>query len=165
LYGKRLTLVPLTAAHADVLFPFLADTGLWTYTDESAPAGVDALRERYRRLETRRSPDGSQLWLNWALETRDEGFAGLVQATVAVLRDEAAVAYVIARRFWSRGLGTEAVGMLLEFLREQLRVTKAVASVDGRNVPSVRLLRRLGFEGTNDSDLTNLRFELRLTDP
>jgi hypothetical protein len=41
------------------------------FLDQGAPASLDALRERYLRLASRRSADGSQHWLNWALLPRD----------------------------------------------------------------------------------------------
>lgn len=162
--GERLTLAPLVGAHADTLFPLLADDELWKFTGENAPASLEALRDRYRRLESRRSPDRTQLWLNWALESHEHGIAGLVQATVSVDRQEAAVAYVIARRFWARGLGTEAVAMLLTFLRDELHVVRAVATVDARNGASLRLLGRLGFAIAHDDDDRNLRLELQFAE-
>jgi RimJ/RimL family protein N-acetyltransferase len=119
------------------------------------------LRERYRRLEKRRSPDGTALWLNWAVVSGVTA-VGFVQATVAVDLSEAEIAYVIGMPFWSSGIGTEAVRLLLEFLREQLHIRNAVATVDNRNVRSLRLLRRLGFLTTDDSDPENVRLALPL---
>jgi ribosomal-protein-alanine N-acetyltransferase len=104
------------------------------------------LRERYQRLESRRSPDGQELWLNWALERReDDRPVGLVQATVPILHSYADIAYVLGRAFWGRGLAIGAVDAMLDFLRVELHVRTARASVDSRNLPSVRLLERLGF--------------------
>jgi hypothetical protein len=84
LHTQRLTLAPLVVAHADALFPILADPRQLEYLDEGAPTSLDALRERYRKLESRRSGDGREHWLNWALLLREgEGNAiGFVQATV-----------------------------------------------------------------------------------
>ncbi len=157
LRGERTTLAPLVEAHAAVLFPLLADAELWRFTDDEPPTDPAALAQRYRRLESRRSPDGSQLWLNWAVEAEPHGVVGFVQATVTPAEAHADVAYVVARAFASRGYGTDAVRALLAFLAERLGVTAAEATVDDRNAPSLRLLAKLGFAVLDDADPRNVR--------
>ncbi len=53
--------------------------------------------------------------------------------------------YTINPRFQGQGLATEAIGALLTFLFKDRGVHKAVALVDVRNWPSVRVLEKLGF--------------------
>src|SRR5882672_11356745 len=79
---SRLLLEPLTAGHAEALFALLSDAALYTYLPGEPPVSVEALRERYRRLEARRSPDGSELWLNWVGRQHNGAYVGLVEATV-----------------------------------------------------------------------------------
>lgn len=55
----RLALEPQVAAHADEMFVVLADPAIYEHENEP-PASVEWLRERYRRLESRRSPDGRE---------------------------------------------------------------------------------------------------------
>ncbi len=62
-----LRLEPQTAAHADEMFPLLADGEVYRYLDGAPPSSLDALRGRFERLETRRSPDSTELWLNWVV--------------------------------------------------------------------------------------------------
>ena len=162
LHGERTALVPLVEAHAAALFPLLADAGVWRYTDDDPPRDLDQLARRYRRLESRRSPDGAQLWLNWAVEAVPHGVVGFVQATVSPHRAEADVAYVIGRTFWSRGFGTDAVRAMLAFLAAQLAVTRAEATVDERNGASLRVLAKIGFRVVNDTDPRNVRLEMAL---
>ena len=61
-----LTLEPLTVRHADEMFAVLGDPAIYEYENEP-PASLDALRRRYAALESRRSPDGSEGWLNWVI--------------------------------------------------------------------------------------------------
>ena len=157
-----MSLDPLNAGHAETLFPLLREQELWCYTEEDAPANVEALRERYRRWEARRSPDGTELWLNWAVVSHEHGAAGFVQATVSGDREVAEIAYVIGKPFWLLGLGTEAVTVLLAFLHDGLGVRRAVASVDQRNVASLRLLKKLRFAIVDARDVRNLRLERTL---
>jgi RimJ/RimL family protein N-acetyltransferase len=155
------TLEPLKAEHAGELFPLLADEELWSFTDSRPPESEAALRERYRRLESRRSPDRTQEWLNWAVRTND-GIAGFVQATLAVGGDEVEVAYVIARRFQHRGIGRRAVDALIADVTSTRTVTRVVATIDARNLRSIELVRALDFACTDASDPTRLRYERTL---
>jgi RimJ/RimL family protein N-acetyltransferase len=153
-------LVPLVAAHADALFPLLADEELWRFMDERAPAGVALLRARFQRWESRRSPDGRELWLNWALDVRDLGIAGTVQATVRADRSEASIGYTVGKAFWGRGFATEAVRLLVAFLRGDLATERVVATVDEANLASLCVLRHCGFALVDAADPRNVRFEL-----
>lgn len=150
---------PLAANHADALFPILRDVHLWRFVEQGPPKTLAGLRERYSRLENRRSPDGGELWLNWALERReDDQPVGFVQATVPISRSHADIAYVLGRSFWGRGLATDAVGAMLDFLRSELHVHTVRASVDSRNLASVRLLERLAFHIEDATDPSSVWF-------
>lgn len=68
--NARLRLEPLSPDHAEVLFEGLRDRRLYSFIAEEPPASADALRARYTKLATRRSPDGADRWLNWAIRHR-----------------------------------------------------------------------------------------------
>jgi [ribosomal protein S5]-alanine N-acetyltransferase len=147
------------AAHADALYPILADPRQRAFHDDD-PVSLEALRERFRQGESRRSPDGREHWLNWALVLRegDADAVGFVQATVQ--QDcRAWVAYQLATSLWGRGLATEAVRAMIEHLASHCAVTQCMATVDQRNERSWRLLERLGFARADavQSAATNVR--------
>jgi ribosomal-protein-alanine N-acetyltransferase len=141
----RLVLEPLREAHADELFGGLSDARLYAHMPGPPPASVAELRARHRRLEARRSPDGSERWLNWALRARDDGrLVGYVQATV--FGDGGAeVAYVLLYAEWGRGLAREATQRMIDHLHERFAVRRFRATVDLGNRRSTRLLGALGF--------------------
>jgi ribosomal-protein-alanine N-acetyltransferase len=147
LHTPRLVLEPLMVAHADALYPILADPRQLEYLDQGAPASLEALRERYRRLESRRSGDGREHWLNWAIvmPAHGAGAIGFVQATVLLEDRRAWVAYEVGCACWGRGIATEATQAMLEHLVSAYAVTGFMATVDRRNERSWRLLQRLGF--------------------
>lgn len=127
----------------------LADPRVHTFLPSSPPQDVEALRERFTRLESRRSPDGQEKWLNWVAVRRPDGPAlGTVQATVRPLGAEADVAYVFHPSAWGQGYAAEALRALLDFLASGWGVREAAAQVDTRNLASIRLLTRLGFRQT-----------------
>jgi RimJ/RimL family protein N-acetyltransferase len=154
LAGEHVTLEPLREAHAAALFVVLTDPELWRFTDDEPPLSENDLAERYRRLESRRSPDGSQSWLNWAIVCSD-GIVGFVQATIT--GDVAEIAYVVGRGYQSRGYASDAVRAMLAFLETAGDIRTEYATIDERNEPSRRLLDRLGFVPVDAADARNVR--------
>ncbi|MPY65945.1 GNAT family N-acetyltransferase [Deinococcus sp. SDU3-2] len=145
LLTARLTLDPQRTEHAAGMAAALADPRVYTFLPSSPPQERD-LCERFARLETRASPDGTEAWLNWVVFARPGGSAlGTVQATVRPTLAEADVAYLFAPSAWGQGYAAEAMTALLDFLAGGWGVREALAQVDSRNAASIRLLERLGF--------------------
>lgn len=140
----RFVLEPLGASHAEHLFEPFSDARLYAFMPGDPPQSVKALRERYQRLELRRSPDRSELWLNWAAKDRHGNYVGLVEATVRTDRS-LQIAYFVFTAHQRLGVGVETVGTVMAHLSEALHLTSARALVDTRNTASWRLLERLGF--------------------
>ena len=134
------------AAHAAELFDALSDPAIYAYISEPPPKSVPVLTERYRRLESRASADGSEQWLNWVIRRiEDRQCVGYVQATIHP-RNTADFAFVLAPPFWGFGLAREASKIALSALFAEFQVTVVFATVDERNVRSSTLLSRLGFQ-------------------
>src|SRR6266508_2704621 len=102
-----LTLEPQTAAHAEEMFVVLSDPAIYEYENQPPPS-CEWLRERFARLESRRSADGSEQWLNWVIRLPTSELAGYVQATVHA-DAHAAIAYELSSSHWGRGLARQAV--------------------------------------------------------
>jgi len=142
---NRVTLEPLTKAHAAELFPLLADPRIYRFMPGDPPVSIAALAERYRRLESRCSPDGSQQWLNWAIRRRDDRrCVGCLQATVYP-GGTADFAFVLGSLFWGLGLAREASVPALRMLFAELGITCVFATADRQNLRSSALLVHLGF--------------------
>jgi ribosomal-protein-alanine N-acetyltransferase len=148
LHTPRLLLEPVAARHADEMFAQLSDARLYAHVPQDPPVSLAAVRDRYARLSTRRSPDGGELWLNWVTRDRVDGACrGTLQATVR--RDASAyIAYEVLPLFWRQGLGREACARMIAWLIDELGVQRFEAEVDSLNVASLRLLEHLGFERT-----------------
>ena len=146
----RLVLEPLVAGHAEALYEVLSEPELYRYLDYGPPPSLEHLRSVYEELEARVSPDGSQLWLNWAVRPHGRAPVGFVQATVGGA--DAWVAYVLARESWGRGFASEAVRAMIGHLRSACGVTRFLATTDEGNERSVRLLRRLGFRAATEAE-------------
>ena len=143
---SRLFLEPILPAHAARLNEQLQDERLYRFIPQDPPATLQALEDRYDFLSTRRSPDGREAWLNWAVRERTSGdYAGTLEATVHDNRT-ATVAYMVFVPRQRRGFAAEACGRLLTHLFQNYRVGMVAAKIDTRNVASIALVESLGFE-------------------
>jgi uncharacterized protein YhfF/RimJ/RimL family protein N-acetyltransferase len=138
------SLEPRTMAHAEALFPVLAEPALYHFIDEAPPTSVQALRDKLARSESRKSPDGTEHWLNWVVRDDTGQVAGYVQATVAANLDTH-VAYAIGSAFWGQGLATEAVAQMLRLVAADHGVTRFFIMAERQNTRSVHVAMRLGF--------------------
>ena len=145
-----LTLEPQRAQHADEMFTVLSDLAIYEYENQP-PASLDALRRRYAALESRRSPDGREQWLNWVVRLPGGEPIGYVQATVYP-DGRAAIAYELGSAWWGRGLARQAVEAMLAELVAQHGARRLTAVLKQRNLRSLHLLQRLGFEPAAPDD-------------
>ena len=136
-------LEPQVVAHAEEMFAVLSDPAIYEYENEP-PRSVQELRERFAWLESRRSPDGEQQWLNWVIRVPSGELIGYVQATVFA-DGRAAIAYVLRSAYWGRGLASDAVRAMIGELAEQHGVQRLIAVLKGKNQRSLTLLEGLGF--------------------
>jgi RimJ/RimL family protein N-acetyltransferase len=153
---ERLLLEPLLPEHATLMLEGLADEHLYRFIPTDAPESAEALETRYRKLSSRRSPDGSEVWLNFAMRLREgttpeDGavpqatYVGTLEATVFPDRS-AYIAYTVFVPSWHHGYAREGCARMLGHLVEDYRVRVVVAEMDTRNAASVSLAEALGFE-------------------
>jgi RimJ/RimL family protein N-acetyltransferase len=67
----------------------------------------------------------------------------MIDFRLAVSRAE--VGYVLARRYWGRGLMTEAAGAVVEWVIAQPEIHRVWATVDLDNAASQRVLEKVGM--------------------
>lgn len=145
LQTARLLLEPLAASHAVALYPALQAAELYTYIPQNPPSSPRGLEERYTRLAARRSPDGQEIWLNWAARRRDTGaYVGVIEASVYADRT-ASLAYMVFPPFWRQGYAREGCARVLAHLCDDYEVSRVAAEIDIRNAASIRLVESLGF--------------------
>ena len=152
-----LVLEPQTAAHADEMFAVLGDPAIYAF-ENAPPPSLEWLRTRYAKLESRRSADGREQWLNWVIRIRTGELIGYVQATV---RPDgcAALAYELASAHWGRGLARQAVEAMIGELAEHHGARRLSAVLRPENFRSLRLLERLGFSRASPEEQLRHRAE------
>jgi RimJ/RimL family protein N-acetyltransferase len=141
--ATQCVLEPLVAAHAQEMFSVLSDPAIYEFENQP-PISEEWLANRFERLESRRSTDGTELWLNWIVRLAGGELAGYVQATVLPTK-ASYVAYELNSRYWRQGIGSSAVSAMLEELRIGYGVHTYAAVFKSSNFRSSGLLRKLGF--------------------
>ena len=145
----RLELTPLAVDDAEEMAVVLGDERMYEFTG-GAPLPVRQLRERYRRLVTGSSADGSERWFNWIVRLAAERVAvGVVQATVAGDGSSADVAWEVGVPWQGRGIASEAAVAIVEWLADQ-----GVGDIRGCVHPdhhaSARVAANAGFTPTEE---------------
>jgi ribosomal-protein-alanine N-acetyltransferase len=144
LASGRLTLEPLTPAHAALMFDGFADRGLYQWIDADPPASIDDLRLRFERIANPYAP-GGELWLNWAARRTSDGlYLGLVEATIRPDR-VVFLAYYVFTAYARQGYAREACAAVIDHLWRAYDAAEIRADMDYRNVPSRCLVEALGF--------------------
>jgi len=147
----RLTVEPVTAAHAPEMHTVLADPALHVFTG-GTPRSATELSERYARLATRRSDDGAEVWGNWVLRVTASGQAvGELQTTLPAAGPEAGpalVAWVVGTAFQGQGYAREAAISLVARLR--VAGWSVAADIHPDHVASQRVARTAGLELTGE---------------
>lgn len=143
LENAMVRLEPQVAGHAEAMFEILSDPAIYEHENEPPPS-VEWLHMRFRQLESRSSPDGTEHWLNWVIRLSTSELIGYVQATVYPSQ-RAAIAYELNSRYWGKGLATAAVKLMVTELVSNYDVQTLSAVLKRTNNRSRSLLERLGF--------------------
>ena len=144
--SPRLFMKPVHRKLAQSLFPLLNDQALYQYLPDQ-PLTLEALEKRFTFWELGISPDQSEYWLNWVLQSKaNEQFIGTIQAGIDRDSKVATIAYIIGSDFQQKGYATEAISALFTVLKEEYQVRQTKAWIDTRNLPSIRLVEKLGFK-------------------
>lgn len=141
----RFFLEPISGRYAKVLFESLQSNQLYTYIPSDAPISIEALQVKYEMWEKRFSKDGNETWLNYAiLDKTDNIYKGTLQATI-IKNAETYIAYEVFPKYWNNGIAKECVSKMVNILIAEFNCAKISAHTDTRNIPSIGLLKSLGF--------------------
>jgi len=151
---ERMSLEPIGEGHANDLFELLADPELHRFVPFEPPTLEEQIK-RCSRWAVGLSPDGLEIYLNWAAREKASGdLIGHFQAGIKQA-GEASIGYVVARRFQGLGVAQEALQSIFDFLRDSHQIKVIKAWTDTRNFSSHRLAERMGMtiiETIKDAD-------------
>jgi RimJ/RimL family protein N-acetyltransferase len=141
---ERLVLRRFRAADAAVLSAYRSDEDVARYQSWQPPFSL-AQAERFV-AEMAAADPGRPGWFQWAVELASEhALIGDVGVGLAENLVQADLGFTFAPERHGRGYATEAVRAVLDRLFRVQGVRRVSAECDVRNLPSARLLGRLGF--------------------
>ena len=162
LQTARITLRRLTVADASFMrdlvnepswIRFIGDRGVRTVEDARAylVKGPMAMYERC----------GFGLWLCEARASGEAlGICGLIKRDTL---EDVDIGFAFLPRFWGQGYAHEAAAAVLDYGREVLELDRIVAITSPDNVPSIRLLEKLGLRLEKTIELAGAPTQLFVT--
>lgn len=151
---KRLVLRRLKSSDLDCLCALYSDPEVRRYF----PEGILTRKETSAELEwfLHGHPEDPDLGL-WATIHKETdrliGRCGLLPWTIDEC-PEVEVAYLLAKRYWGQGLGTEAAQAILDYGFEQLHLSRLICLIDSDNLASIKVAKNIGMsfdrEGSDD---------------
>ncbi len=141
----RLIFRNLALSDLDELFELYRDPEIRRYF----PDGTRSREETIRELEwfVQGDPDHPDLGL-WACIEKESGeFVGRSGLLPWTINDkpEVEIAYMIAKRYWRQGLGSEAALGLVRYGFDVLNLDSLIALTDPAHEASIRTARRAGL--------------------
>jgi len=148
----RLALAPLAMRHAAPLFALLNDWDVARMLSEVPwPLRYEDVAEFLAKQPSASTDDFAVLGESGPIGVATVKKAGSGEPPRKMPR----LGYWIGQRFWGRGLGTEAIGALVDYAFRTYPAERIGAGVFHDNAASRRLLEKLGFEamgpGSSDS--------------
>jgi RimJ/RimL family protein N-acetyltransferase len=142
---ERLRLRWLTPADAPALFAIFGDPEVCRYWGFAVLPDLAAAGALQRQIESHFA-DGSLY--QWGVAERDTGHIIGTCTLASITREHhrAEIGFALARAFWGKGFMSEALPALLRHAFGEMELHRIEADVDPRNLASMRLLERLGFQ-------------------
>jgi ribosomal-protein-alanine N-acetyltransferase len=143
---ERLLFRPHQLSDLDEYCGIVADAEFRRYIGGGPLPRADAER-RFRQRHLGAAHDEIRLMATvFKPETRYIGYCGLYRGGGG--KDEAVLAFYIAKPYWGRGLATEAGSVFIDHGFNQLGLARIIATAETGHAASIRVLEKLAFRQT-----------------
>lgn len=149
LESDRLILRELCEDDIEDIFEYASDPEVSTYlpwnTHKSIDESKDFLKMSHKSFQTADNID-------WGIELKNEGkLIGAI--SIRKWNDDnrcGDIGYVLSRKYWNKGITTEALKTVIKFGFENLNANRLEAHCDENNTASYRVMEKVGmkYEGT-----------------
>jgi [ribosomal protein S5]-alanine N-acetyltransferase len=140
---ERLTIREFAPTDLDDLCSLICDRRVTRYVFYVPGARCDADTYLHSVMGYQRQRPRAVWELALASRT-DEGLVGSCNLTL-MAAGEADLGYMLKRKAWGQGLGTEAALALIEAGFGQLKLARIISTVDVRNAASIRVVEKAGL--------------------
>jgi RimJ/RimL family protein N-acetyltransferase len=147
--SKNLHFEPLTAAHADDLFPILATPSVLAFIN---PTGKPPILEEFRAEYAVRASGSVKLitpaetWFNMAIHLKADSSKAIGRLEATRYGEWGEVAYLLSEAWWGKGLAFEAICWWHDYLEAVVPRIQWWATVHPANQRSIRFLTRLRYK-------------------
>lgn len=140
---ERLTLREPVLADAANVFAFRGDPQVQKYNDTP----LETVEDAKRLIELMSQNYANKEWIEWGITlTGTKKVIGLVGYGEWNRRHNfGSIGYDLAKAYWGQGIGSEAVGAILNFGFERMALNRIEAITLMDNERSITMLKRLGF--------------------
>ncbi|WP_052050245.1 GNAT family N-acetyltransferase [Leptolyngbya sp. KIOST-1] len=158
--SQHLLFEPLTAAHAEELWPILATPAVlaWIEPQGNLPTLAD-LRAEYAARANGPVPSSlsQERWFNVAIRLKQPPSPAIGRLEATAYDGWGEVAYLLGEAWWGKGLAFEAMLWWHNYLATAAPGTEWWAAVHPMNWRSIRLLERLGYRPVEEGDRPQLQ--------
>ncbi len=161
LQTERLMLRPIDVDHVDALHRIIyADPDVAQFYSGEVQS-LEETRDIVKHSAWLNRHSGTQGWGSWAIfRKEDAGLIGRInlgrpdRTYYTVLEEErdspfvpldTEIGYAVGKAYWGQGYATEAARALIDYAFHTLQIPRLVIPADEANLPSQKLLKRLGF--------------------
>lgn len=142
--SARLILRPLKPSDSEDLFEIFSDKHVMEYYNLPAFKNIS---EAVNQVDVFISSLKNKTMIRWGIELKDSrkliGTCGLF--SISEESRKAEMGYELNRKYWNRGIMTEALRTVMNFIFSQTDINRIEAFVEIPNTSSQKLLNKLGF--------------------
>ena len=150
---ERLELRPLTMDDLDALALIYRDSEVRKYFPEGTLTYEQTREELEWIIDVYYAQHGFGLWATTHKQTNEFiGRCGLLPWTIDG-RSEVEVAYLLARAYWGRGLGTEAARAILAYGFGELHLSRLICLIDPGNEASITVALKIGMRLEREAEI------------
>jgi ribosomal-protein-alanine N-acetyltransferase len=140
----------ITADDSEDLYNFYRDPNFFQYLDWEGPSSVE---ESTLLIDSWNQYFEEKKLISWGISFRkDCRLIGTIMFMPTrgtfedVPRYPLTISYDLQKDFWNKGIMTEALKAVLDFIKENIRPHRIQAEVLSENTASLKLLKKLGFQ-------------------
>jgi [ribosomal protein S5]-alanine N-acetyltransferase len=146
---NRLLLRKLSVDDAEDIFEYASDPDVNTFMPWDIHKSIDDTREFLEKSEENSETTGD---IDWGIELKNEKIL-VGGITVRKWNDAnrcGDIGYVLSKRYWNKGIATEALRTVILFGFEKLCLNRIEAHCDENNIASYKVMEKAGmkYEGT-----------------
>ena len=136
---------PSTMADAEGMFAMLSDSESMKYWCDRPISDIEgALKALRKDLES--DAQGNSLCWAVTLKGQDEMIGKCILFQFSQENHRAEIGYILNRKYWRQGLTYQALGAVIDFAFNTLKLHRIEADIDTENLASIGLLEKLGFK-------------------